>query len=107
MLIDERYRKCATFLYADLKDEDTLAILRKPVATTFFIASHQVNFGKEVFAVTARHVINRSRPHPLFIRINHTDKQFTDIPAPQDSWTLNPTTDVAVLQVKLPEESDV
>ncbi|MFY9578423.1 MAG: hypothetical protein WAQ33_03790 [Gaiellaceae bacterium] len=54
-----------------------------------------------VYAVTARHVIDASRPYGrLTIRFNNQDDEgFTDYWAPQDDWHTHPRSDVAVAPI--------
>jgi hypothetical protein len=105
MLIVEQFRKCVTFMLLDVPDNQTGTVRRIPAATAFFVS---VPIGDEypvVYAVTARHVIYRSRPYgPIYIRINAADGTFQDIQVAQDSWVAHPSTDVAVTRVTLPFE---
>jgi hypothetical protein len=105
MLVDEQYRKCVTFLVVDVIDNDTRIIKRIPAATAFFVQVPVNNEGFVNYAVTARHVVDASRPHgSLFVRINKISGGFQDFSAPQDAWVCHPSTDVAVIPVGLPHE---
>ena len=107
MLIDEQFRKCVAFLCVDVADGIDTTPRRIPAATAFFVG---VPLGADnersaVYAVTARHVIAKSRPHgPLYIRINTAAGGFQDFLVPQDAWACHPSTDVAVIAVAIPQE---
>jgi hypothetical protein len=106
MLIDEQFRKCTTFLFIDKLDEDTGVSTRVPAATAFFLGVPLGDQASVIYAVTARHVIDASRPYgPLFVRINTTVGTYKDFRTFQDDWVSDPSTDVAVHRVALPIES--
>lgn len=105
MLVDEQYRKCVAFLFVDVIDGDTRTIKRIPAATAFFVGVPVNNEGSVTYAVTAKHVVDASRPHgPLYIRINKISGGSQDFQAPQDAWVCHPSTDVAVVPVGLAVE---
>ena len=59
-----------------------------------------------VYAVTARHVIEGTRPFgSLSLRFNKIGDGYEDLWAPHETWTLSPTTDVAIapLNVNFPD----
>ena len=101
MLIDERFRKCVAFIYADMTNQDTLKKERKPVATAFFVSMVIGNDeGALIYAVTARHVIEASRPYGhLYFRVNTAGGQFQDFETDQDDWVAHHSTDVAVTHI--------
>lgn len=102
MLVDEQFRKCVSFLYVDSIDEDSGAVKRTPAATAFFVSVPVDNQGSVVYAVTARHVIDATRPYgSLYVRINKADSGFQDFEAPQDTWMCHVATDVAAIRVSL------
>jgi hypothetical protein len=101
VLIDEGLRKCVAFLCVNRTDEQTGAAEKTPAASVFFIDFPLGDTGYVRYAVTARHVLDMSRPYgPLYIRVNTLDG-FEDVEVPQDSWVSHPTTDVAVARVSL------
>jgi len=108
VLIDEQYRKCVAFLYADVREEETNAIRRMPVATVFFVG---VEVGSNAFvpyAVTARHVVDQSRPHgPLYARLNLKAGGVGDLQVDADAWTTHSSTDVAVARIGAIEQADM
>lgn len=105
MLVDEQFRKCVTFLFVDVIDKATGIPKRIPVATAFFVGVPIDSEGSVNYAVTARHVVDASRPHgPLYVRVNKTSDGFNDFHAPQDAWACHPSTDVATIRVGLPPE---
>lgn len=73
-----------------------------PAATGFFVA---VPLNEELFVpyvITARHVLDKSRPYGnLYVRINRKEGGFEDFEAPQDEWTTHLPTDVAVCRVAI------
>jgi hypothetical protein len=102
VLVDRRFLKCVTFLAADVPDPDTGAIRRKPVASAFLVGvpAHEGEEGWVVYAVTARHVVDESRPYgPLYVRANRRAGGFEDLGAPQDLWVTHVSTDVAVIPI--------
>ena len=71
MLVDEQYRKCVTFLFVDAIDTFTSKPKRIPAATAFFVSVPVGNGGSINYVITARHVVDASRPHgSLYVRIN-------------------------------------
>src|SRR2546425_2452927 len=105
LLIGDQYRKSVVFLYMDSMDKDTGATIKTPAASAFLIKvpvgpAENVGF---TYAVTARHVIEKTRPNgPLYLRVNTTAGGFQDYLAHQDSWFSHPSTDVAVCLMSLP-----
>ena len=105
MLVDEQFRKCVTFLFVDVIDEVNGEPKRIPAATAFFVGVPVDNEGSVTYAITARHVVDASRPHgSLYVRINTTSGGFQDFRAPQDAWVCHHSTDVAAIPVGLPSE---
>ena len=105
MLVDEQFRKCVTFLFVDVIDEATSTPKRIPAATAFFVGVPVNGERAVIYAVTARHVVDASRPHgTLYVRINKISGGFEDFQVPQDAWVCHPSTDVAVIRVGLPPE---
>ena len=101
MLIDEQFRKCVTYLFVEAPHPETGVIEKRPVGTTFFV---DVVDGpaKRAYAVTARHVIDKSEDFgALYMRLNTADS-YVDIEVPQTSWMLHESTDVAVLRLQAP-----
>lgn len=105
LLVDEQFRKCVAFLTADIPDLKTGVVVRTPAASGFLVG---VPLGEgvdawAVYVVTARHVIDTSRPYgPLYVRLNRRDRTgFDDFATPQDNWTCHPQTDVAVAPLGL------
>lgn len=110
MRIDEQARQCVAFLSVKVEPANAQLSLFRPVGTVFFIGE---NLGRDRwirYAVTARHVIDGSRPHgPLHIRCVARDggnrKMFL---MPQDDWWSHPLADIAVAPITIPlEEYDL
>ncbi len=107
MLVDEQFRKCVAFLVVEELDEITGELIKKPRATTFFVSNPRTDETLLTYAITARHVIDKSRPNPLYIRVNTTSGGVQYLIAPQDDWISHPLTDVAVFSVELPSGLDL
>jgi hypothetical protein len=58
-----------------------------------------------VYAITARHVVERNGDSGLFLRVPTKSGPFQDLPAPAERWRTSKTTDVAAIQVELPEHA--
>jgi hypothetical protein len=99
VLVDEQFRKCVTFLYADKRAAESQAIERVPVGSCFFVGfpiSEVPDPGDNSWAyvVTARHVVDG--PDFLYLRLRTNDGGFRDLPFPPGAWVKNSQTDVAV-----------
>lgn len=102
--IHDDIRKCVAFLLADVIDPAEEVRKRMPMGSAF-IVDYPLEGTADgfIYAVTARHVIEGTRPYGnLTIRFNLSDGSgFRDYNAPHDTWTLHPTTDVAVAPLKV------
>lgn len=101
LLVDEQYRQCVVFLYADTTDPISGLSDRRPVGTGFLVSMPLPGREIEValYVVTARHIVDMTRGyglHPLIARINAADGGYQDIPMPDAAWNEHPTNDVAV-----------
>ena len=108
MLVDEQFRKCVAFLFADRIDPESGARRRTPVASAFLVTIPLDEENGIIYAITAMHVIDASRPYgKLTIRFNNQDGDgFTDYWAPQDDWYTHPTSDVAVAPIHFDANPD-
>ena len=106
MLVDNQFIKCVTFLFA-YKQTTSGNVEGKPLATTFFVS---VPIGKDleqIYAVTARHIIDGSRQYgDLYIRLKSQSGDYQDVVAPQDKWICHTQTDIAVIPIEIPDECD-
>jgi len=104
MLVPNEFRKCVAYLTVDVVDEDTGLTVRTPAGTAFLVSVPVEDIAFVVYAVTARHVIDASRPYgQLFMRLNMPSAGFMDAEAPpQDEWTMHPSTAVAAVPVAVP-----
>jgi hypothetical protein len=99
VLVNEDLRRCVAFLCVDRYHEERNVTEREPAATAFLVAVPIDDSLWESYAVTARHVLDRSQRHgPLYLRVN-TQDSYRDIEISQDAWVTHPTTDVAVARV--------
>lgn len=104
---EDQIRKCVAFLAVEEEAEENPGQrVRRPKGTAFFVKA-QIP-GKDLYvlyAVSARHNIEHARAAgTLFIRVNLKGGKVTEIPLPPDSWTVHPTTDVAVTSLDLPSD---
>ena len=105
MLIPEQFRKCATVLCVDERDEATGENARTARGTAFFVADAE---NRDYYVVTARHVVQFSRPHgPLFLRLNRLDGSYEDIATNQDDWIEHDGTDIAITRAPFEPGYDV
>jgi hypothetical protein len=95
--IDEQFRKCVLFMFVDVPGEDR-SLRRTPVGTAFLMTVPFEELpGGVTYAVTARHVVEASRPYGLmYSRFNLKGGGFEDCEVSPDSWEVHPLTDVAV-----------
>jgi hypothetical protein len=101
MLIDEQFRKCATYVLGNARDPQTSAIGKRLFGTAFF-----VTVSNAIYAVTAQHILDNSEDFgPLFIRLS-TATGYVDFEAPQSAWTRHPSTDVAAIRAPIPHNAD-
>lgn len=109
MLVHEQYRKCVGFVFVDVVDEVTNISKRTPVATVFFVAVPTVNGdGMEHYAVTARHVVDRSSAYgEMHLRLNKLDGGCLDLTVSPGDWCRHPSSDVAVIHIVPPSGLDV
>ncbi len=97
MLIDEQFRKCATYVLGNARDPQTSAIGKRLFGTAFF-----VTVSNAIYAVTAQHILDNSEEFgPLFVRLS-TVNSYVDFEAPQSAWARHPSTDVAAIRVPVP-----
>jgi len=102
MLVGEDIKKCVGFLLVDQQDIDSHCIVRRPVATAFFVIVPHDD-ARFCYVVTARHVVEASRRcGPLYVRINLKAGGFEDFTTHQDHWACHPATDIAVLRFDMP-----
>lgn len=99
MLVNEQFRKCVTFLYADVRDRTSGVEKRVPVGSTFFVGidlfpDTAPGNCSACFAVTARHVAEY--PARLWLRMRLRAGGYKDFPIDPSAWEPHPSTDVAV-----------
>ena len=100
MRIDEQARQCVSFLYLCEQGSQPDRVAFRPVGTAFYVG---IDLGRDRwvnYAVTARHVVDGSRPYgDLHIRCVNEQGELTVMRLPHDDWWLHPTTDVAAVRV--------
>jgi hypothetical protein len=99
VLVPSEFRKCVAYLAVDVQDDETGAVVRTALGTGFFVTVPVEDVGHAVYLVTARHVIDSSRPYErLFARLNLPAGGFVDVDVPSpDEWEMHPRTDVAAV----------
>lgn len=102
MRIDDQAHQCTSFLSVrKTTDGDKF----QPVGTAFYIGEQLGNNRAIKYVVTARHVIDASRPNgSLWIRCIHDNGTLAMFECPTDSWWCHPTTDIAVAPLIIPIE---
>lgn len=101
MLIDEQFRKCATYVLANAPDSQTSVVDKRLFGTAFF-----ATVSNAIYAVTAQHLLDKSEEYgPLFVRLS-TTSGYEDFEAPQSAWTRHESTDVAAIRVPIPPNAD-
>lgn len=103
MKIDEQTRESTSLLF--LKSSQADGFRLTPVGTAFYIGE-QLGRGRAIkYIVTARHVVDGSRPvGSLWIRCIHTNGKKFLFELPTDSWWSHPHTDVAIAPLAIPLE---
>ena len=110
MRIHENFRRTSAFLASRVPDADGQRL--KPVGTAFFVSA-PLTEGHDVpamiIAVTARHVIDGSRPNGnLFLVGNKKAGGIAEINMPHDSWTMSHDTDIAMAGIpKQPDDAEI
>lgn len=105
MRIDDQVRKCVAFLSIREENYEPGVSRFIPVGTAFFVG---VGVGRDrviKYIITARHVIENSRPRgPLYLRCVNNDGATKIFELPQEFWWSHPTADVAAARIAFPLE---
>lgn len=106
MLIDETFRKCATYVLVNALNPKTSAMERRLLGTAFFATVRNSRGTETIYAVTARHILDKTEDlGPLFIRMNTLDG-YLDFEAPHVQWARHESTDVAAIRIGIPPRAD-
>jgi hypothetical protein len=98
--IDESKFRTVVYLCVDRVD-DLGNLVRVPMGTGFFVGVPMVE-GVAAYAVTARHIIERSQQETIFVRWNTADG-FEDAPTSKKSdWFISEEADVAAIRARRP-----
>jgi len=105
VLIDDQWRKCATFLLVEGRDPETGVLGKHLFGSGFFVTVWgDDKSSAAIYLVTAQHLLDKSEDDgPLFVRMNSGAGQ-VDFEAPQAKWTRHPSTDVAAIRVPIPPD---
>ncbi len=107
MKIHDDMVKCVAFILVGVQDEQTGKEIRKPVATCFFVGVSTDNFFTDVYAITARHVIDGIRSSGKgYIRFNRIDGGSVDYGFDPHKCLESLSSDVAVVVLRAPEGCD-
>lgn len=104
MLVNEQFRRCATFLFVEGADPETGEQGLQPRATAFFVNAPVTETARRCYVVTARHVAAAAKAERLTlnVRVNRPDGKFKDVPIPAEAWVEHPTSDVAAAILAAP-----
>lgn len=98
MLINDNFLKTVAFLTVEKLDDISGKIIKKPCATVFFVGVPVNTEVTQIYAVTARHVIENIHTNtPIHIRVNNFDGSIEYLEANKGNWVLSYETDVAVI----------
>lgn len=111
--MDLRFRKCTFFLVrkktkAGGRDSSASKLCGTCFAISMTLTGRtptQDSAERDIsYAVTAAHVINKTKPdEDLYIRVNSTAGGTYDIPAPVSDWKRHPVSDIAACAIDWPE----
>ncbi len=97
MLINDNFLKTVAFLTVENRD-DMGKLIKKPCATVFFVGMPINNQVTQIYAVTARHVIeNIHNNTPIHIRVNNFDGSIEYSKVRKEDWVKSDETDIAVI----------
>jgi len=100
MRIDEQARKCVSFLAIQKPGSQPESIALVAVGTLFYVGIRQDNDRWVAYGITARHVVDASRPDgDLFIRLVDSNGNTVPMRIPVDLWWAHPNTDVAAIRI--------
>ena len=71
--IDDKWRKCATYLLVEGRDPETAVLEKQLFASGFFVTVWGADKSSAaIYLVTAQHLLDKSEDDgPLFVRIRH------------------------------------
>lgn len=98
MLIEDNFLKTVAFLTVEKQDDISGKLIKKPCATVFFVEVPINAEVPQIYAVTARHVIENIHANtPIHIRVNNFDGSIEYLEAKKKNWVLSDKTDIAVI----------
>lgn len=108
MLINENFLKTVAFLMVEKPDDMSGELIKKPCATVFFVEKPINAEFSQIYAITARHVIeNIHRQTPIYIRVNNSDSSVECLKAEKENWVLSDKIDVAIINFKKQSNHDL
>jgi hypothetical protein len=107
MLVDEQFRKCVTFLYADVTEQGVTN--RIPIGSAFFVGVRLFDGAdnpghRVIYVVTPRHVIDV--PADLWLRMRLKSDGYRDLPIDQRTWVWHRSSDVAIAAIPFSDAFD-
>ena len=101
MLISDNFLQTVAFLTVEKPDMSSGLNIKKPCATVFFVGAPVNNEVTQLYAVTARHVIENIHTNtPIHIRVNNSDGSMDYSEANKSDWITSDKTDIAVISFK-------
>jgi len=101
MLINDNFLKTVAFITVEKPDNISGQIIKKPCATVFFVGVPVNNEVPQIYAVTAKHVIDNIHVKtPIHIRVNNLDGSMDYLEANKSDWAISYKTDIAVISFK-------
>jgi len=98
MLINDNFLKTVAFLTVEKEDDISGNIIKKPCAIVFFVGVPVNNEVTQIYAVTARHVIENIHANtPIHIRVNNFEGSTEYLEVNKEDWVLSDETDVAII----------
>src|SRR5688500_8641469 len=111
MLVDERFRRCVAFLYAEVPDDGRPdRLIKVPVGTAFFVAwlAKDAAYGV-VYAATAAHVVRQAHIDgysTLYMRLRIKNGPPVERKVHFKSWYCHDDTDLAIARLPVPQDND-
>jgi hypothetical protein len=108
MIVSENIRKCVVFIGYQLASGE----MRLAGSGFYFGSSGEGGRAKDVFLVTARHVVDGIRKlglRDIYIRVNNTSEESSWAKCSSDNWLFHPTdpsVDVALFRTGVPDGWD-
>ena len=108
MRVHDGIEKCVAFVMVDAEKEETGKVGRIPGGTCFFVGVSVDGLGTNVYAVTARHVIDSVKRYGKgYLRVNRVGGGFVDHSFEPDKCLEHRSRDVALVSVSIQDGFDL